>query len=78
MTFKCDYSLNYFIFNDHKGQLISECPFDFPKNHRKIWQISALESNKIEGTPMLKLAIVQKLRVKKFFKKISSKKIVLE
>ena len=29
-----------------KGQLISECLFDalnFPKNHRKIWQISAQE-----------------------------------
>ena len=28
-----------------KGHLISECPFDvlnFPKNQRKIWQISAL------------------------------------
>ena len=32
-----------------KGQLISECPFDvwnFPKNQRKIWQISTLESKK--------------------------------
>ena len=32
-----------------KGQLISECPFeilDFPKIPRKIWQISALESEK--------------------------------
>ena len=34
-----------------KGQLISECLFDqcllnFPKNQRKIWQISALESKK--------------------------------
>ena len=33
----------------YKGQLISECLFDmlnFPKNQRKIWQISALESKK--------------------------------
>ena len=33
-----------------KGQLISECllgVIDFPKNQRKIWQISALESKKI-------------------------------
>ena len=32
-----------------KGQLISECLFDFlnfPKNHQKIWQISAQESKK--------------------------------
>ena len=32
-----------------KGQIISECPFeilDFPKIPRKIWQISALESEK--------------------------------
>ena len=32
-----------------KGHLISECLFDFlnfPKNHRKIWQISAQESKK--------------------------------
>ena len=32
-----------------KGQLISECLFDFlnfPKNHRKIGQISAQESKK--------------------------------
>ena len=32
-----------------KGQLISECLFDvlnFPKNQRKIWQISALEYKK--------------------------------
>ena len=32
-----------------KGQLISECllgVIDFPKNQRKIWQISALESKK--------------------------------
>ena len=32
-----------------KGQLISECLFDildFPKKQRKIWQISALESEK--------------------------------
>ena len=32
-----------------KGQLISECLFDFlnfPKNQRKIWQISAPESKK--------------------------------
>ena len=32
-----------------KGQLISECLFDdlnFPKNQRKIWQISALETKK--------------------------------
>ena len=27
-----------------KDQLISECPLDFQKKHRKIWQISALES----------------------------------
>ena len=32
-----------------KGELISECLFDFlnfPKNHRKIWQISAQGSKK--------------------------------
>ena len=32
-----------------KGQLISECFFDFlnfPKKHQKIWQISAQESKK--------------------------------
>ena len=32
-----------------KGQLISDCFFgvlNFPKNQRKIWQISALESKK--------------------------------
>ena len=32
-----------------KGQLISECLFDFlnfPKNHQKIWQISAQEPKK--------------------------------
>ena len=32
-----------------KGQIISECLFDFlnfPKNHRKIWQISAQKSKK--------------------------------
>ena len=36
--------------HDGKGQIISECPLeilDFPKIHRKIWQISALESNKV-------------------------------
>ena len=31
------------LFDELKGQLISECPFDFPKIHRKI---SALESEK--------------------------------
>ena len=32
-----------------KGQLMSECLFDFlnfPKNQQKIWQISALEHKK--------------------------------
>ena len=46
--------LNSWCFDSHsfsafKGQLISECLFDvlnFPKNQRKIWQISALESKK--------------------------------
>ena len=32
----------------HKGQLISECPFDFPKNHRKICQISAKNMKGVE------------------------------
>ena len=39
----------YFVCTYAKGQLISECLFDvlfFPKNQRKIWQISALESKK--------------------------------
>ena len=33
-----------------KGQLVAECllgVIDFPKNQRKIWQISALESKKM-------------------------------
>ena len=37
------------VANLFKGQLISECLFDslnLPKNHREIWQISALESKK--------------------------------
>ena len=40
--------------NSTKGQLVSECPFDvlnFPKNNR----------NKIEGTPILKLATIKRL-----------------
>ena len=38
-----------FVFSLPKGQLISECLVDvlnFPKNQRKIWQISAPESKK--------------------------------
>ena len=42
----CQDQFNLDIDNNTKGQLISECPFDFPKKHRKIWQISALESKK--------------------------------
>ena len=41
--------LDNLYFKSIKGQLISECLFDvlnFPKNQRKIWQISALESKK--------------------------------
>ena len=37
-------SIGLTIISLGKGQLISECPFDvsnFPKNQRKIWQISA-------------------------------------
>ena len=44
---------NFFKFDNFfwffKGQLISECLFDFlnfPKKQRKIWQISAQESKK--------------------------------
>ena len=51
----CDWTITPFflavsdkgvIFLGYKGQSISECLFDtlnFPKNQRKIWQISALE-----------------------------------
>ena len=37
------------VYGAGKGQIISECLFDvldFPKNQRKIWQISALVSKK--------------------------------
>ena len=37
------------VFKELKGQLISECLFgilNFPKNQRKIWQISAVETKK--------------------------------
>ena len=37
------------MYKQAKGQIISECPLeilDFPKIPRKIWQISALESEK--------------------------------
>ena len=43
---KQNVSKHYFLWV-YKGQIISECPFeilDFPKIPRKIWQISALES----------------------------------
>ena len=41
-----DNSLNYSKIAYFRGQIISECLFDFlnfPKNHRKIWHISAQE-----------------------------------
>ena len=44
-----DNSLNYSKIAYFRGQIISECLFDFlnfPKNHRKIWQISAQGSKK--------------------------------
>ena len=49
---RCDSVLQEFLFAfpwTDKDQFISECLFDvlnFPKNQRKIWQISALESKK--------------------------------
>ena len=45
---QCSHSLGLFL-KILKGQLISECllsVLDFPKNQRKFWQISALESKK--------------------------------
>ena len=49
ITFRICWPLRLIFWSKIKGQLISECLFDvldFPKNQRKIWQISALESKK--------------------------------
>ena len=59
-----------------KGQFISECLFDFlnfPKNHQKIWQISALESKKWSNQKITSLYYIklEKLRHQKVILKSS-------